>query len=365
MEVNYLVLKEDIATKLKLTFKELALINSKLNITNLQQKTLNMQADLNKDNAWQQTNFLELQKIYKFNTTIINTYLNLLAQANYLQELLEILADNEINLETKNAVDNLHQKTLDFKVTSFFNNNDKNDCYLEILCGSGGLDAQDFTNMLLNMYVKYCGKNNFKCTLIDASYTDSGIKNATLEVQGINAYGFLKNEQGVHRLIRVSPFNAEGKRQTSFAAVNVYAKTTVASQVTLKPEDIKIDTFRAKGAGGQHVNTTESAVRITYLPLGLAVAVQNHRSQHQNKALALELLQAKINNYYKQQQKNTNASNYNNKVDIDFGNQIRSYILHPYLMVKDHRIGFSASNVNNILQGDLSNLIMLLLSNNN
>jgi peptide chain release factor 2 len=212
--------------------------------------------------------------------------------------------------------------------------------------------------MILRMYLRFLEAKNFKVQNVDIAYDSAnGIKNAIIKVMGDYAFGYLKKEQGVHRLVRISPFNADGKRHTSFVSVSVF-KEAPLNDVVLLDKDLKIDTFKSSGAGGQHVNTTDSAVRVTHIPTKIVVEVQAERSQHKNKEVALSLLKTKIYNLEILKQQTEKKENYANQSAIDFGSQIRSYVLHPYLLVKDHRTNKEHFNPNAVLDGEIDDFIM-------
>lgn len=232
---------------------------------------------------------------------------------------------------------------------------DSNDCFLEINAGAGGTESHDWAEMLLRMYLRFAEQQGYKSEIIDSlAGEEAGIKSATVKILGQNAYGWCKSESGVHRLVRISPFNAQGKRQTSFASVWVYPVVDDNIDIVIEPQDIRVDTFRASGAGGQHVNTTESAIRITHIPTGIAVQCQNDRSQHRNRSEAMLMLKARLYEVElkKREQELTDA--HQAKTDIGWGHQIRSYVLQPYQMIKDLRTGFETSNVQAVLDGDLT-----------
>jgi peptide chain release factor 2 len=235
---------------------------------------------------------------------------------------------------------------------------DENSAIVSINAGAGGTEAQDWAEMLFRMYARWVEKKGYKSEIVDFQPGDeAGIKSATFTAEGKFAYGFLKSERGIHRLVRISPYNAGGKRHTSFASVFVYPEVDDEIEVNIEEKDLRIDVFRASGAGGQHVNKTSSAVRITHMPSGIVVQCQQEKSQHRNKDMALKVLKSRL---YEQElrkreeeQEEINAT----KDDIAFGNQIRSYVLHPYQMVKDHRIGLDIGNVNAVLDGDIDPFI--------
>ena len=231
---------------------------------------------------------------------------------------------------------------------------DKNNCILEIHAGAGGTEACDWTSMLYRMYLRYLEKHHYKYQIL--SYLegeDTGIKSVSIKVNGMYAYGYLKSEKGVHRLVRLSPFDANNKRHTSFASIDVTPEFNNDVDIKIEEKDLKIDVYRSGGAGGQHVNTTDSAVRITHLPTKIVVTCQNERSQIQNRESAMKVLRGKLKLLeIEKQQQEMNALKGNN-VNIEFGSQIRSYVMHPYSLVKDHRTNVETSNVNKVMDGDI------------
>ncbi|MFH1983402.1 MAG: peptide chain release factor 2 [Pseudomonadota bacterium] len=235
---------------------------------------------------------------------------------------------------------------------------DGNNAIISINAGAGGTEAQDWAEMLMRMYLRWIERHQYSSQIIDYQPgEEAGIKSTTITVTGDNAYGFLKTENGVHRLVRISPFNASGKRHTSFASVFVYPEVDKEINIEVEDKDLRIDVFRASGAGGQHVNKTSSAVRITHMPSGIVVQCQQEKSQHRNKDMAMKVLKARL---YREEQRKQEAEMqklHDGKDDIAWGNQIRSYVLQPYQMVKDHRIGLDIGNVNAVLDGNIDPFI--------
>jgi peptide chain release factor 2 len=231
---------------------------------------------------------------------------------------------------------------------------DANDAYLEVNAGAGGTEAQDWAEMLIRMYTRWSEAHGYKVQLLEESPGEqAGIKSATLQVSGPDAYGWLKTEAGVHRLVRISPFDANARRQTSFASVWVYPVVDENIEIEINDADLKVDTFRSSGAGGQHVNKTESAIRITHIPSGIVVACQTDRSQHRNRAIAMQMLKARLYERELQKREAAAAAAESAKTDIGWGHQIRSYVLAPYQLVKDLRTGVEKGNPDAVLDGDL------------
>ena len=273
-----------------------------------------------------------------------------------LLELLEIEIDPEMEVQLEDSVTKLNGEIEQLNLLLLLNGPyDKNDCILEVHSGAGGTEACDWAMMLYRMYTRYCEKNNFKYEVID--YQDgeeAGIKSASIRVKGTNAYGYLKNEKGVHRLVRLSPFDSNNRRHTSFASVEITPEIEQDNTIEIEEKDLKIDVYRSTGAGGQSVNTTDSAVRITHLPTKIVVTCQNERSQIQNREQALKVLKSKLLLKKLEQQEAELNKLKGNQMNIEFGSQIRSYVLHPYSMVKDHRTDEETSNVGKVLDGDIN-----------
>ncbi len=234
---------------------------------------------------------------------------------------------------------------------------DRNGCFLTIHAGAGGTEACDWASMLYRMYIRWAERREFSVEEVDMLEAEGGIKSATVQINGDYAYGYLKGESGVHRLVRISPFDSNARRHTSFASVYVFPVIDDSIEVDIRPEDLRVDTYRSGGAGGQHVNKTDSAVRMTHLPTGLVVACQNERSQIKNRATAMSMLKARLYEYYRQEKEKENERFAQEKKDISWGNQIRSYVFQPYTMVKDYRTKAEMGNIQAVMDGDIDPFI--------
>ena len=287
----------------------------------------------------------------------MNSFLSLEKEYDELNELIKITNDDdeklisEIDKNTKELIEKVRKKEFE----NFLSGEaDPNSCFLEVHSGAGGVEAQDWAEMIVRMYTRWCEKKKFNFEILEEnSGEEAGIKSLTLKIDGDYAYGWLKKESGIHRLVRISPFDSNSRRHTSFASVWIYPVIDEKIEVNLNEKDLRIDTYRASGAGGQHVNKTDSAVRITHLPTKIVVQCQNNRSQHRNKATALSMLKARIYEMELQKKESEQRSKNQSKLEIGWGRQIRSYVMHPYKMVKDLRNNTEISNCNSVLDGNI------------
>lgn len=281
-----------------------------------------------------------------------------------LLEMAEAEKDAAMVSEAENAIFAIKTEAGQRELESLLSGEvDGNDCYLEINAGAGGTEAQDWAQMLTRMYLRWAEKHKFKVTWLDESPgEEAGLKSATIQISGENAYGWLKTEAGVHRLVRISPFDSNARRHTSFTAVSVSPVLDETIEIEVLDKDVRVDTYRSSGAGGQHVNKTDSAVRMTHMPTGIVVACQQERSQHQNRAKATAMLKAKLYELEMRKREVRAGVIEANKSDIGWGHQIRSYVLQPYQMVKDLRTGVETSNTSGVLDGEIDAFLAAALA---
>ena len=279
-------------------------------------------------------------------------------------EIAEKDNDERLLVDAKNQLVELNNNIKKKELESLLSEEaDKNDCFIEINAGAGGTESQDWAQMLLRMYSRWADKKEYKIIIMDENHgEEAGIKSVCIKISGINAYGWLKTESGVHRLVRISPFDSQNRRHTSFSSVWVYPEVEDNVDINIADKDIRIDTYRASGAGGQHVNRTDSAVRITHTPTKIVVQCQNHRSQHQNKAEAFKMLRAKLYELELEKKSTEKAISEENKTEIGWGHQIRSYVLQPYQLVKDLRTHKESSSFQSILDGDIDDFLEAALA---
>ena len=313
---------------------------------------------IQKTNFW--NNQEKAQSIIKEKNILenrLNSFLILKKEQDELSELIKITNEedekliSEINKKTEELIEKVKKKEFE----SFLSGEaDSNNCFLEIHSGAGGVEAQDWAEMIVRMYTRWCEKKNFNFEILEENSGDeAGIKSLTMRIDGDYAYGWLKKESGIHRLVRISPFDSNSRRHTSFASVWIYPVIDKKIEININEKDLRIDTYRASGAGGQHVNKTDSAVRITHLSTKIVVQCQNNRSQHRNKATALSMLKARIYEMELQKKESEQQLRNQSKSEIGWGRQIRSYIMHPYKMVKDLRSNTEISNCNSVLDGNI------------
>jgi len=281
-----------------------------------------------------------------------------------LIELGEMEEDEDVIKDAEAALGNLKQRTDKAELQTLLSGEaDANDCYIEVHAGAGGTEAQDWAEMLLRMYTRWSDAHGCKSEWLEESAgEEAGIKSATLKVTGHNAYGWLKTESGVHRLVRISPYDSSARRHTSFSSVWIYPVIDDTIEIEIEDKDLRVDTYRASGAGGQHVNKTDSAIRLTHLPSGIVVQCQNDRSQHKNRAQAMSMLKARLYEAELQKREEASQAEHNAKTDIGWGHQIRSYVLQPYQMVKDLRTNVETSNTQGVLDGDLDRFMEAALA---
>ncbi len=297
----------------------------------------------------------------------VESYKKLESDLQTVLELLEIVGDDDNSedaLELKQTYEQVVKELNNFEFTSILSGpDDYRDAILTIHPGAGGTESQDWADMLFRMYNRWAERKSFEVELLDLQPGDeAGLKSATLKVKGDFAYGYLKAESGVHRLVRISPFDANSRRHTSFVSVHVFPVVEDSVEIEIKDEDVRVDTFRASGAGGQHINKTSSAIRITHIPTGIVVTCQTERSQHKNKDSAFSVLKARLYQLQKEEELAKMQKFEQAKKKIEWGSQIRSYVFHPYNMVKDHRTGAETSNVQAVMDGDIDQFIHAYLS---
>lgn len=319
---------------------------------------------INQEGFWDnQNDSVKITQELSYLRDLVNQYQKLESDLDFCLDNFEVLKEDLD--EISNIIESANKTIESLENELYFNGEyDKLNCYLEIHPGAGGTEAQDWASMLLNMYERFCEKNNFTFEEISISKGDeAGIKSAIIIIKGINAYAYLKNESGVHRLVRISPFDAGRRRHTSFAAVTVTPEFKSTPNIEINEADLKIDVYHSSGAGGQSVNTTNSAVRITHLPTKIVVTCQNERSQLKNKETAMKILMNKL--YELELRKNEEKINSlkNNDVNINFGSQIRSYVLEPYKLVKDNRTNYENNDPDKILDGDILDMLEYNLKN--
>ena len=314
-------------------------------------------------NFWQdKLNSTKILKEKKLFENLINSYETSLNKLNDLDDLNKLaIEENNINIQ-KEIFENIKELKKDVKkneIKCFLSNeSDSFDCYVEIHAGAGGTESQDWADMLRRMYLKWSDNKKFKSTLIsEHKGEEAGIKSSTIKIEGDYVFGWLKKESGIHRLVRISPFDSGARRHTSFASIWVYPVVNEDIDIEILDKDLRIDTYRSSGAGGQHVNTTDSAVRITHLPSKIVVQCQNERSQHKNKETCMNMLKARLYDFEMKKKEKENQNTLSSKSEIGWGHQIRSYVLQPYQLVKDNRTDFESTSPDKILDGNIDEFL--------
>ena len=314
-------------------------------------------------NFWQdQMNSKKIIKEKKLYEDLTNSYEKSISKLRDLDDLNKLaVSENNIDIQNENfeSIKDLREVVKKNEIRCFLSNEaDILDCYIEIHAGAGGTESQDWANMLRRMYMKWSDNKNYNCSLIsEHKGEEAGIKSSTIKIEGDYVFGWLKKESGIHRLVRISPFDSGARRHTSFASIWVYPVIDENLNIEILDKDLRIDTYRSSGAGGQHVNTTDSAVRITHLPTKIVVQCQNERSQHKNKETCFKMLRARLYENEMQKREEANQKELNAKTDIGWGHQIRSYVLQPYQLVKDLRNKTESTNPSNVLDGNIDSFI--------
>ena len=316
-----------------------------------------------KENFWQdQKNSKKILKEKKLLENLISSHSSSIHQLNELNDLYQLAIEDGnkiIQNETLQDIQDLKNLVKKNEIKCFLSNEaDSLDCYIEIHAGAGGTESQDWANMLRRMYMKWTDMRDFKFYLIsEHKGEEAGIKSSTIKIEGDYVFGWLKKESGIHRLVRISPFDSGARRHTSFASIWVYPVVDENINIEILDKDLRIDTYRSSGAGGQHVNTTDSAVRITHIPTKIVVQCQNERSQHKNKETCMNMLKARLYDYEIKKKEQENQNTENSKSEIGWGHQIRSYVLQPYRLVKDNRTSFESTSPEKVLDGEIDDFL--------
>ncbi|MGH4138519.1 peptide chain release factor 2 [Clostridium sp.] len=366
-----IVQMEEITSELNVIKANSEEIRVSLDLATLEKELKEFEFKMQEPSFWDDTDLAQeiSQKAKGIKDRIdrFNLVVSKIEDLEVLVELSEEEDDDSSIEEIKSELKDLAHDTDRFRIEILLSGKyDINNAILTLHTGAGGSDAQDWTEMLYRMYSRWCEKKGYHIEVIDYQPSDeAGIKAVTLKITGEFAYGYLKAEKGVHRLVRISPFNANGKRQTSFASCEVLPELTESQDIDIRPDDLRIDTFRSGGAGGQHVNKTESAIRITHIPTGIVVQCQNERSQHSNKQTAMKMLMAKLLDLKERAHKDRIEDLTGDLKDNGWGSQIRSYVFHPYNLVKDHRTNTEMGNIDAVMDGDIDVFIEEYLRKSN
>jgi peptide chain release factor 2 len=359
------VIFDDLAELLKSCEPDIEIIKKHWDKNNFDTRFKELEEISQQENFWQHPKQIAISKELQHLRSNKEAYDEITNSYTDNLEIIELLNNNEAELKKlEPEIKQLSWQVKSFKVNMLLGEpEDKANCFISINSGAGGTESQDWAEMILRMYLRFCEQNNLKADVLDYQGGDeAGIKSATVYIKGKQAHGLLKSEHGIHRLVRISPFDSNKRRHTSFAAVYVVPESTDDTAIIIDPKDLRIDTYRASGAGGQHVNKTDSAVRITHIPTNIVVQCQNERSQLQNRETAMKMLKAKLAQRQKEE-KEKELSKIEKK-KIEWGSQIRSYVLHPYKMVKDHRTNIESPQPELVLDGNLINFIEAYLVQN-
>lgn len=351
------MLIDELKEKLKSVEPDIKVIESFWQHSSLESEFERLHAMSTEENFWQNPKQTEILKELQRIKNLREQYIEIMENRREFPELLDLFADDELEInKLKDDIFKWARVITRFKLQILLSDEqDKSNCFLNINSGAGGTESQDWAEILLRMYMRFCEREGLAASILDYQVGEgAGIKSAAVFVKGKNAYGLLKGEQGIHRLVRISPYDANKRRHTSFASVSITAEIPEV-EITIDPNDLRIDTYRAGGAGGQHVNKTDSAVRITHIPSGIVTQCQNERSQTQNKEIAMKMLMSRLAQKQKDEQKAKDAAVERKK--IEWGSQIRSYVLHPYKMVKDHRTDLESPQPELVLDGDIMDFI--------
>lgn len=354
---------EEQKLKLQGYLKELTDLKDAIGYDNLLVSIAELEKQAASDGFWD--NLENSQKVLQQTSkekARVAEYDELVSMYNDTMALIDMANDEEDLSFVKEIIDlvnGFYKKLSDARLVTLLNGEyDGNNAILTFHAGAGGTEAQDWNEMLVRMYTHWGERHNFKVKLLDfLDGEEAGLKSAVMLIEGQNAYGYMKSESGVHRLVRISPFDSSGRRHTSFASLEVMPEISDDTEVEIREEDLKVDTYRSSGAGGQHINKTESAVRITHLPTGIVVACQNERSQHQNREVAMKMLKSKLIEIKEREHLEKIEDIKGVQKEIGWGSQIRSYVFMPYTLVKDHRTGFESGNINAVMDGDIDGFI--------
>lgn len=350
---------------------KIGIIKKCINVESIEKQIESLKEEQNSPDFWtDQKNAQKVSKELKILENKVETIKKIEDSRQYIVELLELLKtedDNDMLADLNTELDKLSKLVETTFLSTLLNDKyDENNAIMTIHSGAGGTESQDWASMLYRMYTRFAERNNFKLKVMDLQEGDVvGIKSVTFMLEGDNAYGYMKCEKGVHRLVRISPFDSNARRHTSFASVDVMPEIENDTDIVIDEKDLRIDTYHSSGAGGQNVNKTESAIRITHIPTGIVVNCQIERSQMQNKATAFQMLRAKLAALKQEQEENERKSIQGELKKIEWGSQIRSYVFCPYTLVKDHRTDFETSNINAVMDGDILDFINAYLTMKN